>query len=76
MALKIYHLFQLLTYWNLQLIKDGKPQWNNQTPTGPNKLGPSPTRGRSAAVTYTGIGQLWLCNGDQMADETKNSVSM
>lgn len=32
-----------------------KPLWANQTPSGRNKLGPSPTRGRERAVTYAGI---------------------
>jgi hypothetical protein len=36
--------------------KNGKPQWNNQTPTGQNKLGPSPTRGLERSRTYAGIG--------------------
>lgn len=31
--------------------------WENQTPTGQNKLGPSPTRAAKRAVTYKGIAE-------------------
>ena len=31
------------------------PRWDNQTPTGQNKLGPSPTRGADRSRTYLGI---------------------
>ena len=31
--------------------------WNNQTPSGQNKLGPSPNRGLLRSVTYTGIAE-------------------
>ena len=34
---------------------NGRPRWDNQTPTGQNKLGPSPTRAADRARTYTGI---------------------
>lgn len=34
---------------------NGKPRWDNQTPTGQNKLGPSPTRWKDRARTYEGI---------------------
>jgi hypothetical protein len=34
---------------------NGRPRWENQTPTGQNKLGPSPTRAKRRATTYTGI---------------------
>lgn len=37
------------------LQANGKPRWNNQTPTGQNKLGPSPTRGLERSRTYKGI---------------------
>ena len=32
-----------------------RPVWGNQTPSGYNKLGPSPTRARDRAVTFQGI---------------------
>lgn len=32
-----------------------KKIWSNQTPSGQNKLGPSPTRGMDRSVTYQGI---------------------
>ena len=34
---------------------NGKPRWSNQTATGQNKLGPSPTRAHERARTYAGI---------------------
>jgi hypothetical protein len=34
---------------------DGKPRWGNQTDSGQNKLGPSPTRAAIRARTYPGI---------------------
>lgn len=36
-------------------IVDGKPRWANQTNSGQNKLGPSPTRKADRARTYGGI---------------------
>lgn len=36
-------------------IVDGRKLWANQTPSGQNKLGPSPTRGIERARTYRGI---------------------
>jgi len=35
--------------------KNGRPQWDNQTPTGQNKLGPSADRWKLRSVTYSGI---------------------
>ncbi len=32
-----------------------RPIWGNQTPSGQNKLGPSPTRARDRSATYQGI---------------------
>lgn len=40
----------------------GKPRWANQTDSGQNKLGPSPTRKKDRARTYQGI-------ADAMADQ-------
>lgn len=37
------------------LPKPGCGYWNNQTPSGQNKLGPSPTRGKERAKTYSEI---------------------
>jgi hypothetical protein len=34
---------------------NGKAIWANQTPSGQNKLGPSPTRARERSTTYAGI---------------------
>ena len=34
---------------------NGRPQWDNQTPSGQNKLGPSPQRAAERARTYQGI---------------------
>jgi len=34
---------------------DGKPRWANQTDSGQNKLGPSPTRAAERSRTYVGI---------------------
>ncbi len=36
---------------------DGKPRWGNQTDSGQNKLGPSPTRAADRARTYAGIAE-------------------
>lgn len=33
----------------------GQPLWNNQTPSGQNKLGPSPDRWRERSRTYLGV---------------------
>ena len=35
--------------------KNGRPRWDNQTPTGQNKLGPSPDRWKKRSRTYQGI---------------------
>lgn len=35
--------------------ENGKPRWLNQTPTGQNNLGPSPTRAAQRSRTYEGI---------------------
>lgn len=37
------------------LPKPAGGRWANQTPSGQNKLGPSPTRAMDRAVTYSGI---------------------
>jgi hypothetical protein len=34
---------------------NGKPRWSNQTDSGQNRLGPSPTRSADRARTYPGI---------------------
>lgn len=39
----------------LQKPRSGK--WNNQTPSGNNKLGPSPDRWKKRSLTYLGIAQ-------------------
>lgn len=39
----------------LPLPESGR--WSNQTPSGQNKLGPSPTRWRERSRTYTGIAE-------------------
>lgn len=36
---------------------NGRPQWDNQTPTGQNKLGPSKTRWMERSRTYEGIAE-------------------
>lgn len=36
-------------------IVDGVERWSNQTDSGQNKLGPSPTRSRDRSKTYQGI---------------------
>lgn len=36
---------------------DGKPRWANQTDSGQNKLGPSPTRAMERSRTYVGIAE-------------------
>lgn len=41
---------------------NGSPRWANQTPTGQNKLGPSPNRWKLRSITYAGI-------ADAMADQ-------
>ncbi len=50
------------------LQANGKPKWNNQTPTGQNKLGPSPTRALERSRTYAGIARAmaeqWGRNGE------------
>lgn len=49
-------------------IVDGKPRWANQTDSGQNRLGPSPTRGLDRAKTYHGIAIA-------MADQWLNSTN-
>ncbi len=36
-------------------IVNGRKLWGNQTPSGQNKLGPSPTRAMDRARTYSGV---------------------
>lgn len=38
-------------------IINGKPRWANQTDSGQNRLGPSPTRAADRARTYQGIAE-------------------
>lgn len=38
-------------------LSHNKPRWENQTPSGQNKLGPSPQRAMLRAKTYQGIAQ-------------------
>lgn len=38
-------------------IVDGRPRWSNQTDSGQNRLGPSPSRAMDRARTYPGIAQ-------------------
>lgn len=45
-----------------QFQVNGKPRWDNQTPTGQNRLGPGPNRWKLRSVTYPGI-------ADAMADQ-------
>jgi hypothetical protein len=47
---------------------NGKPRWDNMTPTGQNKLGPSEDRWKLRSVTYPGI-------ADAMADQWGNMPS-
>lgn len=39
--------------------KNLKARWSNQTPSGQNKLGPSPERGKLRSKTYEGIGNAF-----------------
>ena len=39
----------------LPRMVDGRPRWANQTDSGQNRLGPSPTRWRERSRTYQGI---------------------
>jgi hypothetical protein len=52
-------------------LSHNKPRWENQTPSGQNKLGPSPQRAQLRAKTYSGIAQA-------MAEQwgTERSASM
>ena len=47
----------LLVHTNVLPTRNGNPNrdWDNQTPSGQNKLGPSPTRAAQRAKTYIGI---------------------
>ena len=50
--------------------RNGKsPQWDNQTPGGQNKLGPSPDRWKLRSKTYQGI-------ADAMAEQWGKSTSL
>lgn len=40
-------------------IIDGRKVWGNQTPSGQNKLGPSPERAKMRAKTYKGIAEAF-----------------
>lgn len=46
-------------------IVDGRKLWDNQTPSGQNKLGPSPDRWKLRSITYKGI-------ADAMAEQWGN----
>lgn len=39
------------------LVKPARGYWDNQTPSGQNKLGPSPMRGYLRSITYKGIAE-------------------
>lgn len=39
------------------LAKPARGYWDNQTPSGQNKLGPSPTRAHERSRTYAGIAE-------------------
>lgn len=45
-----------------------KPLWDNMTPSGQNKLGPSENRWKERSVTYSGIGEAMA---NQWGDESK-----
>ena len=49
-------------------IVDGKKRWGNQTDSGQNRLGPSPTRAMDRARTYPG--SLRGARGDRQAAHT------
>lgn len=49
-------------------IVNGKKRWSNQTDSGQNRLGPSPTRGHDRAKTYEGIALA-------MADQWSNLIT-
>lgn len=44
-----------LTPTNVLTLPEGQRYWSNQTPSGQNKLGPSPDRWRIRSRTFTGI---------------------
>ena len=48
-------------------MSHNKPRWDNQTPSGRNKLGPSPDRAMLRAKTYPGIA---LAMAEQWGGET------
>lgn len=43
------------TTYILPRFVNGKKRWSNQTDSGQNKLGPSPTRSAERSITYQGI---------------------
>ena len=45
--------------------------WDNQTPTGQNKLGPSPTRAKDRSRTYPGIAKAMARQWNQYLKEKK-----
>jgi hypothetical protein len=45
-----------------------RPVWGNQTPSGQNKLGPSPDRARIRSVTYQGIAEAMADQWGQTDD--------
>lgn len=47
---------------------NGRPRWDNQTPTGQNNLGPSANRWKTRATTYAGIAAA-------MADQWSGTLS-
>lgn len=40
-----------------RVLENGKRVWGNQTPSGQNKLGPSPDRAKLRSITYEGIAE-------------------
>lgn len=54
----------------------GKPRWANQTDSGQNRLGPSPTRGQDRARTYAGIAEAMAdqWGGDNVTAEWLRTV--
>lgn len=55
------------------LRKPSSGRWMNQTPSGQNRLGPSPDRWKTRAITYQGIADAMA---DQWGDPVQSSLEL
>jgi hypothetical protein len=55
---------------------NGRPQWDNMTPSGQNKLGPSEDRGKLRSITYQGFADAMADQWGAYVDEQTTEVEL